>query len=114
MSDDAIEAAAAAIPAGAAPVAITGESALAQALRARLGGESSVAAEARPGVVVETTGQADAIRAALEHVADLGTVVLAGPLGPGPIALDLYADLHLRGLTVVAVPPQPAGEAEAT
>lgn len=55
--------------------------------------------------VVETTGQPMEVEAALRRAPDLGTVVLAGPVPEQPPAIDLYADLHVRGLTVVCVPP---------
>lgn len=81
------------------PVEVRGDNRLATELRRRLadrpGGE-------RPAVVVETEGEADSIREALAGVADLGTVLLAGP-PPGPMALDLYPDLHVRGLTVIGL-----------
>ena len=107
MSDAAIQAIVGALPAGEEPVEVLGDGPLARALRARLRLEATVLApDARPAVIVETTGDAAAIGAALARVADLGTVVLAGTCGAGsaPVALDLYADLHVRGLTVVGVP----------
>lgn len=57
-----------------------------------------------PELVVERTGTADGVRAALAQVADLGTVVLAAPLS-APVELDLYADLHVRGLTLLGAAP---------
>ena len=108
MSDAALEAILAAIPPGAAAAAVTGEGPLAQALRARLPGPPRKA-DSRPDIVVETSGEAGAIAAALARVADLGTVVLAGPISGDLIALDLYGDLHVRGLTVVAVAPPDGG-----
>ena len=103
MSERAIAAVAAAVPAGAGPREVTGDGPLAQALRARLA--AAPGAGAAPAVIVETTGNPGAIRAALARVADLGTVVLAGPVTPGPVALDVYGDLHARGLTLVAMAP---------
>jgi threonine dehydrogenase-like Zn-dependent dehydrogenase len=58
-----------------------------------------------PEVVVETTGAAASIAHALSLAADLGTVVLAGT-PDGPIELDAYPDIHVRGLTVIAWPPE--------
>jgi hypothetical protein len=55
--------------------------------------------------VVETTGEPMEVVAALRRAPDLGFVVLAGPLPEQPPAIDLYGDLHVRGLTVVCVPP---------
>jgi hypothetical protein len=85
-------------------VEVLGASALAQTLIAQLGGRH-VRGGGRPAVAIETTGELHLIEDALKRVADLGTVVLAGPSPRGPVTLDLYADLHLRGLTLVAVSP---------
>jgi hypothetical protein len=90
----------AALPPGAARVEIVGHGPLAQALREQLSSPLSIGVE-RPAAIVETTGDAEAIREALARVDDLGTVVLAGPPPGAGVALDLYADLHVRGLTLV-------------
>lgn len=94
-----IDAVLAAIPPGAAPIAVTGGGELAEAVRRRLGIAAGDSSGARPAVVVETTGTAAGVRAALAEVDDLGTVVLAARCAPAP--LDLYADLHVRGLELV-------------
>lgn len=86
-------------------VEVTGASELAGRLRGRLA-DRPVAAGRPPAAIVETTGEPDAIRGALERVDDLGTVVLAGPIAEDTVALDLYADLHVRGLTVIGVPAE--------
>jgi hypothetical protein len=57
----------------------------------------------RPAVIVDTIGSDEAIAEATRSVADLGTIVLAAPTEPS-VALDLYPDVHLRGLTLVGVP----------
>ena len=59
----------------------------------------------RPAVVVEDTGDPAAIERALEQVDELGTVVLAAPISRPEVMIDLYADLHVRGLTLVTAPP---------
>lgn len=86
-------------------VEVTGESDLARGLRDRLASRSPREG-LPPASIVETTGEPDAVRGALERVDDLGTVVLAGPIAEGAVSLDLYADLHVRGLTVVGVPAE--------
>ena len=103
MIDRMIDAVIAALPAGAAAVEVAGDGELASALRARV---AAIAAPAgsRPAVVIETTGDGAAVQAALRRVADLGTVVLAGPPPAVAVALDLYGDLHVRGLTLVGTP----------
>jgi len=82
-------------------VEVLGTGPLADALAAVLG-ERRVTGTTAPAAVVETTGDPQAIAAALGRVADLGTVVLAGP-PPPPFTLDLYEDLHVRALTVVGI-----------
>ena len=101
MREPAVDEVVAALAAAAGPVEVVGDGALARALRTRLGD----ARDARPAAIVETSGDGQAIQEALRRVAPLGTVVLAGPPPAGPVALDLYADLHVRGLTLVGVPP---------
>jgi threonine dehydrogenase-like Zn-dependent dehydrogenase len=46
---------------------------------------------------VETSGEPEAVAAALARVADGGVVVVVAPL-PETIVLDTYADLHARSL----------------
>jgi threonine dehydrogenase-like Zn-dependent dehydrogenase len=87
-------------------VEVLGAGAFADEVRRLLADRARPASEhARPSAIIETTGEADAVAAALQRVADLGTVVLVGPLPSEPLALDLYTDLHVRGLTLVGVSP---------
>ena len=58
----------------------------------------------RPNEIVETTGSARGIAEALERVADGGRVVVAAPVSDVP-AFDTYAELHVRGLELVVMPP---------
>jgi threonine dehydrogenase-like Zn-dependent dehydrogenase len=83
-------------------VEVVGTGPLAHELRARLGTRARV--EGRPDAVVDTTGTTAALVAALARVADLGTVVLAAPQDPDEVPLDLYPDLHLRGLVLLGLP----------
>lgn len=85
-----------------APVAVVGTGALADELRAVVPPPGS---DTKPPTVVETSGTREGVIAALELVADLGVVVLAGPLSEPSMDLDLYPDLHVRGITVAALPP---------
>jgi hypothetical protein len=96
----------AAAASGPRPVEVAGSGELAAAIRAELGGEPGLSEE-RPGTIVETTGDVAEIQAALARVQDLGLVVLAVAPAPGSRDLDLYADLHVRGLTVVGVAEPP-------
>ena len=102
MNEGLVESAVAALPDDVMQVEVVGEGGLPEALRARLSGRVRAGGE-RPAAVIETTGELPEIEAALRRVDDLGTVVLAGPPPTRPAPLDLYADLHVRGLTVIGV-----------
>jgi hypothetical protein len=54
----------------------------------------------RPAAIVDVTGDPDRIIEATRLVGDLGTIVLAGESLGRRLDLDLYADVHSRGLTV--------------
>jgi threonine dehydrogenase-like Zn-dependent dehydrogenase len=83
------------------PLEVVGDGPLAQRLRDRLDAAGGDA----PATIVETTGTEAALRLALTRVAKLGTVVLAGPPPVEDPALDLYVDVHVRGLTIIGVEP---------
>jgi len=58
-----------------------------------------------PRTIVDTTGDPAVLEAATRRLAGLGTLVLAGePLGRR-LSLDLYPDVHRRGLRLVGVAP---------
>lgn len=63
----------------------------------------------RPAAIVDTTGLARQIAGAMKRLDDLGTLVLAGPSVELPLPLDLYWDVHRRGLRLVGVAP-PLGD----
>lgn len=86
-------------------VEVVGEGKLAEEVRLLLGAalQQDPAAAPPTGVVV-ATGDPAAVAAALVRVDDLGTVVLAGAAPREPAVLDLYGDLHVRGLVLVGVP----------
>src|SRR5918994_2651933 len=106
MMESAVADALGALPSDPGPVEVLGEGPLARALRARLKLRAGGVGR-RPVAVIETTGDVRAVQDALRRVADLGTVVLAGQPPPDPVALDLYADLHVRGLTLVGTSSRP-------
>lgn len=91
------------VPGGCASVEVIGAGAFADELRARLDDRARQNADARPCAIIDTSGEEAALVAALQRVDDLGTVVLAGPQPASPLTLDLYADLHVRGLTIVGL-----------
>jgi hypothetical protein len=98
-----------ALAAAAGPLEVPGDGALATFLRAQRPAPDGAE---RPAVVVELTGRAEAILGATTRVRDLGTVILArDPVAP--IDLDLYPDVHVRGLRLVGSPP-PSGSAART
>ena len=101
---------AAAAAEGLRPVEVWGTGAVAAAAAALLGVATGLpggdpAPDARPRAIVETTGNPAAIAEATQRLADLGTLVLVGePLGR-PLPLNLYPDVHSRGLVLVGVRP---------
>jgi threonine dehydrogenase-like Zn-dependent dehydrogenase len=100
-----VQAIVAAVGGTAGPVEVIGVGRKADELRETLGRRDG---NDRPHVIVETTGDPDAIVDATRRVADDGTVLLAGP-GGGEVAINLYADLHARGLTLIGIVDEPRG-----
>jgi hypothetical protein len=58
-----------------------------------------------PGTIIDATGDPELIRAALERVSELGTVVLAGETSGRTLDVDLYSTVHKRGLVVAGIAP---------
>lgn len=99
--------AAAAVAAGDTPVEVTGDGFLAHRIRAIVGSApaSGTTGSEQPAAIVDTTGDPAVILAATQRLADFGILALVGePLGRS-LDLDLYADVHRRGLRVVGVAP---------
>lgn len=118
------EAAVAAREAG-GPVEVTAEGLVAQHVRSLLGLGAEPAGAVQPRAIVETTGHSEAIAAATRRLADLGLLVLAGGPCAASLSLDLYPDVHVRGLELLGVSlplasglpealPEPSGPAPAT
>lgn len=99
MSDHDDDVVAAATGAGSA-IAVVGEGAPADRLRARLGA-AAPSPGVEPDVIVVVSGRPDDLVDALGRVADLGTVILAGAAVQPTVAVDLYVDLHSRGITLI-------------
>jgi hypothetical protein len=78
---------------------VTGDGAVARSLR-RLHCASQPVAS--PSTIVDLTGDPAVIRDALGRLEDLGTLLL-GRDPVGTLDLDLYQDVHVRGLRVVGV-----------
>lgn len=100
-------------------VEVVGSGLIARRVRALVGGVTGATVE-RPRALVEVTGDPEATVNATRRVADLGTVVLAGEALGRRTEMNLYADVHLRGLTLTgvgppladAVVPSPPGEVD--
>lgn len=90
-------------------VAVTGRGFLASLIRVELG--DLMFGESRPGAVIDTTGDRSLIEPSVAEVADGGLVVMAGEPPGGVLPLDLYRDVHVRGLTLVGVSPLRDGNA---
>jgi hypothetical protein len=87
-------------------VEVTGRGFIARRIRAMLGlgPERRTASPARPSAIIETTGEPECIVAATRRLVDMGTLVLVGELRDR-VDLDLYPDVHVRGLQIVGVAP---------
>jgi threonine dehydrogenase-like Zn-dependent dehydrogenase len=83
-------------------VEVTGNGLISQQVRASIGNTFRVGEVERPQAIVDVTGDVTVIADATRRVADLGTVVLAGE-SLGQVELNLYPDVHARGLTVVGI-----------
>jgi hypothetical protein len=103
------EAAAAVVGLPRGSVEVTGSGLIARLVRALVG--EAREAKARPRGIVDTTGDSDVIVDATRRLADFGVLVLACEVGTWPVELNLYSDVHLRGLTLIGVaPPMRQGE----
>ncbi len=87
---------------GPSPVEVTGTGSLADQLRQQLHGSGPGGRQ--PGTVVDTTGDPQQLERVMQRVDDLGMVILSGPPLPDHATIELYADVHVRGLTVICVP----------
>lgn len=92
------------------PVEVTGSGVVAQGVRLKLGPRNAVRMETAPAAVVDTTGAPATIAGALGRLRQLGTLVLAGEPLDRDFTLDLYPDVHVRGLHVVGVETLLAGD----
>ena len=62
-------------------------------------------ARERPLAIVDTTGDPEVIEDATRRLADLGKLVLAGESLGRPFPLNLYPDVHARGLELIGIGP---------
>jgi hypothetical protein len=94
-------------------VEVNGRGFVAEEVRRLLGG-GSVGDSRRPLGCVDTTGSPDALVELTGRVEESGVVALAGEPLQRATPLNLYADVHRRGLTLVGVPPPLEGVSELT
>jgi hypothetical protein len=92
-------------------VAVTGAGAVAAEARRLLREQRREASGDAPSSVIETTGDPEEIRRATELVAPMGTVLLAGEAVGRRCDIDLYPDVHTRGVRVKGVPRPEASPA---
>jgi threonine dehydrogenase-like Zn-dependent dehydrogenase len=83
-------------------VEVTGSGLVAAEARRELGERLAPTGSQEPAAIVETTGDPATVIDATERVQDLGTVVLAGEPRGRTYRIDLYPDVHVRGLRLVA------------
>jgi hypothetical protein len=86
-------------------VEVTGSGFVAGAVRRLVGSPSMPSAESRPLAIVDATGDPQEVLQATRRLDDLGVLVLAGESAGRAIDLDLYPDVHVRGLRIVGVAP---------
>ena len=94
-------------------VAVTGSGLIAAEARRLLREHGRLAQEEGPPptAAIETTGAPGAVADATKSVRDMGTIALAGEPLARAYDLDLYPDVHVRGLTLIGIPrvQSPAG-----
>jgi hypothetical protein len=89
-------------------VDVTGGGVVAAAVRMLLGDSArrdtgTARAQDPPAAVVDTTGDPEVIVDATQRLAPLGTLVLAGEPNGREVSIDLYPNVHVRGLQLVGV-----------
>lgn len=94
----------------ASATAVAGTGRIAAAARALCRG--GTADRRNPACLIDTSGDPQAIRSSAARVASLGTIVLAGEPAGRPLEVNLYPDVHVRGLTLVGVPGPSVGDQE--
>jgi len=88
---------------------VIGDGLIAMQVRALLGDRASGGGRRtpleQPGAIVDTTGDPRVILDAARRIAALGTVVLVGEGLGRTVEMNLYPDVHVRGLRLVGVSP---------
>jgi hypothetical protein len=86
-----------------ASVAVTGRGLIAQHVREMVGCPAAASGAERPAAIVETTGDPGVIVEATRTLNDQGTLVLVGETLGRQLDMNLYPDVHRRGLTLIGV-----------
>jgi threonine dehydrogenase-like Zn-dependent dehydrogenase len=84
---------------------VIGNGLIAQQVRAFIGDAFRTGDVERPQAIVDVTGDPTVIADATRRLADLGTLVLVGEGLGQKVELNLYPDVHHRGLTLVGIAP---------
>jgi threonine dehydrogenase-like Zn-dependent dehydrogenase len=87
------------------PVEVIGDDELAVSLGERLPERRVEVSAISPAVVIDASGSPERIRDALRRLRNLGTLVLTCTV-LGGVVTNLYVDLHLRSLTIIALTSQ--------
>ena len=86
-------------------IEVFGRGLVAREVRRRLNVNGSEGEAVVPMAIADTTGDPNVIEAAIHRLGNIGTLILAGPSLGRPFPLDLYADVHVRGLADRHRPP---------
>jgi hypothetical protein len=88
---------------GAGRIEVVGTGFLAALVRTLLGSKS-IPPGSGPEVVVDVTGDPDELVAATRRLEPMGSLMMMGE-SVRPLDIDLYPDVHVRGLRLVGLPP---------
>lgn len=83
-------------------VLVTGDGLVAETTRSSL--TATRCHEEAYDAVIETTGDEEIIRSALERLPPFGLLILTAP-SPKPPIINLYPDVHVRGVKIAGVAP---------
>jgi threonine dehydrogenase-like Zn-dependent dehydrogenase len=92
-------------------IEVTGSGLIARQVRTLLGdGSSDGRRREQRTAIVETTGDPSMIVDATRRLVDRGTLVLVGESLGREAEMNLYPDVHVRGLTLAGIPPPLQGD----
>jgi hypothetical protein len=85
-------------------VVVPGRGLLATQVRQLLGDGSTDTSGGSPACIVDTTGSPEVVTDLLSSLENLGALVAAGPVAGRTFPLNVYSDIHARGLHVIGIP----------